>query len=196
MENSVKQKESILTQHWCWCVLHDKTLRQTWARLTASHSSERTADKRTSTCQPSVTALWQQVCASLSPRPVDRWVGSRDTDIRGVRENLQEPGMPTFRKVRIYGTLAPSFAEFWNLHINCQNFMIFPLFILEVTWARWLKRQGAEIRTGRPGFDPGCRRGGDFSSLLRVQTGPGVHSASYKNEYRGLPGGKGGRAQD
>ena len=26
----------------------------------------------------------------------------------------------------------------------------------------------------------GCRRGGDFSSLLRVQTGPGVHSTSYK----------------
>ena len=32
----------------------------------------------------------------------------------------------------------------------------------------------------RPGFDPGCRSGGDFSSLLRVQTGPEVHSVSYK----------------
>ena len=45
---------------------------------------------------------------------------------------------------------------------------------------RWRKRQGASLRAGRPGFDPGCRRGGDFSSLLRVQTGPGVHSTSYK----------------
>ena len=33
---------------------------------------------------------------------------------------------------------------------------------------------------GRPWFEPGCRRDGDFSSLLRVQTGTGVHSASYK----------------
>ena len=47
-------------------------------------------------------------------------------------------------------------------------------------WPRWLKRQGAWLRAGRPGFDPGCRRGGDFSSFLRVQTGPGVHSTSYK----------------
>ena len=31
-----------------------------------------------------------------------------------------------------------------------------------------------------PGSIPGVGGGGDFSSLLRVQTGPGVHSASYK----------------
>ena len=30
------------------------------------------------------------------------------------------------------------------------------------------------------GFGPGCRRGGDFTLLLRVQTGPGVHSTSCK----------------
>ena len=29
-------------------------------------------------------------------------------------------------------------------------------------WAMWLKRQGAWLRAGRPGFDPGCRSGGDF----------------------------------
>ena len=57
-------------------------------------------------------------------------------------------------------------------------------------WAKWLKRQGAWLRAGRPG----CRRGGDFSSLLRVQTGPGVHSASYKMSTGDFPGGKGGRA--
>ena len=62
--------------------------------------------------------------------------------------------------------------------------------------ARWLKQQGAELRAGQPGFDPGCRRGRDFSSLLRVQTGPGVHSASYKMSTGCFPGGKGGRAQD
>ena len=55
-------------------------------------------------------------------------------------------------------------------------------------WARWLKRQGAELRAGRPGFDPGCRRGGYFSSLLRIQTGPEVHSASYKMSTEGFPG--------
>ena len=54
------------------------------------------------------------------------------------------------------------------------------------------KRQGAGLRAGRPGFDPGCRRGGDFSSLFRVQTGPEVHSDSYKMST----GGKGGRALD
>ena len=59
---------------------------------------------------------------------------------------------------------------------------------IRVKWARWLKRQGAELRVRRPGFDPGCRRGGDFSSLLRVQTGPGVHSASYKMSTGVFPG--------
>ena len=31
-----------------------------------------------------------------------------------------------------------------------------------------------------PGSIPGIGGGGDFSSLLRVQIGPGVHSTSYK----------------
>ena len=31
-----------------------------------------------------------------------------------------------------------------------------------------------------PGLIPGVGGGGDFTSLLRVQTGPGVHSISYK----------------
>ena len=60
--------------------------------------------------------------------------------------------------------------------------------------ARWLKRQGAWLQAGWAGFDPGCRRGGDFSSLLCVQTGPGVHSTSYKLNTGEFPGGKGGRA--
>ena len=33
---------------------------------------------------------------------------------------------------------------------------------------------------------PGVRGGGDFSSLLCVQTGPGIHSTSYKMSTRGL----------
>ena len=40
------------------------------------------------------------------------------------------------------------------------------------------------------------RRGGDFSSLLRIHTGPGVHPASYKMSSRAFPGGKGDRTQD
>ena len=39
---------------------------------------------------------------------------------------------------------------------------------------------GSSGKAGRPGFDPGCGRGGDFSSFLRIQTGPGVHLTSYK----------------
>ena len=35
-------------------------------------------------------------------------------------------------------------------------------------------------RARRPVFDPGYRRGGDFSSLVCVLAGPGAHSASYK----------------
>ena len=50
------------------------------------------------------------------------------------------------------------------------------------------------LRTGRPRFDPGCRRGEDFSSLLRVRTAVEVHSAFYKMSTGAFPGGKGGRA--
>ena len=41
---------------------------------------------------------------------------------------------------------------------------------------------GKALRYGLdgPGSIPGVGGGGDFSSLLRVQTGPGVHSTSYK----------------
>ena len=39
---------------------------------------------------------------------------------------------------------------------------------------------------GRPEFNPGCRGGGDFSSLLRDQTGPGIHSAAYKINTEGF----------
>ena len=43
----------------------------------------------------------------------------------------------------------------------------------------------------RPNFDPGCRRSEDFSSLLRVQTVPGVqaYSVSYKMSTEGSPQG-------
>ena len=33
---------------------------------------------------------------------------------------------------------------------------------------------------GQPGFDPRCQGCEYFSSLLHVQTGPGVHSTSYR----------------
>ena len=41
------------------------------------------------------------------------------------------------------------------------------------------------LRAGWPGLDPGFGGGEDYSSLLRVQTGPGVHSASYKMSIGG-----------
>ena len=77
-----------------------------------------------------------------------------------------------------------------NIIISSTNSII----VFNKRWVRWLKRLGAWLRAGRPGFDPGCRRGGDFSSLLRVQTGPGVHSTSYKISTGDFHGGKGGRA--
>ena len=58
-------------------------------------------------------------------------------------------------------------------------------------WAKWLKWQGIWLWAGRPGFDPGCWRGGDFTSL-HVQTGPGVHSTSYKMSTGEFLRGKGG----
>ena len=44
------------------------------------------------------------------------------------------------------------------------------------------------LRTRQPEFDPLRRRDGDFSSLLRVQTGTGVHSSSYKMNTLAVPG--------
>ena len=55
-------------------------------------------------------------------------------------------------------------------------------------WDRYLRQQGAWLQAGRRGFVPGCRRGGDFSSLLRVQIGPGVHLASSKMSTGAFPG--------
>ena len=49
-------------------------------------------------------------------------------------------------------------------------------------------------RLDGPGSIPGVGGGGDFTSLLRVQTGPEVHSASYKMSTGGFPRGRGGRA--
>ena len=46
---------------------------------------------------------------------------------------------------------------------------------------------GSSGKLDGPGSIPGVGGGGDFSSLLHIQTGPGVHSISF-------PGGKGGRA--
>ena len=57
--------------------------------------------------------------------------------------------------------------------------IFFPVSFLE-SWSRWLKRIGAGLRAGQPGFNHGWWRGGDFSSFLRVQTGPRARSASYK----------------
>ena len=47
--------------------------------------------------------------------------------------------------------------------------------------------QAARHLAGRPGFAHRCRRDGDFSSLLHVHTGPGVHSAFYKMSTEDFP---------
>ena len=60
------------------------------------------------------------------------------------------------------------------------------------SWNRQFKWQGAWLRAGRLGFDPRCRRDRDFLFTSRVQTGHGIHSASYKMNT----GDKVGRAQD
>ena len=49
------------------------------------------------------------------------------------------------------------------------------------------KQQGCLGRAGWPRFNSGCLRGGVFCSLLRVQTGPGVHSTCYKMSNGGFP---------
>ena len=59
-------------------------------------------------------------------------------------------------------------------------------------WAGSSSGKGIWLRAGRPGFDPGCRKSGEFSSLLRVQNDPGVHYASSKMSTGGFPGDKGG----
>ena len=50
---------------------------------------------------------------------------------------------------------------------------------------------GKALRYGLdgPGSIPGVGGGGDFSSLFRVQTGPGVHSTSYKMSTGEFPRG-------
>ena len=48
---------------------------------------------------------------------------------------------------------------------------------------------GQVAQAARSGFDLKCRKGGDFSSLLRAQNGPRVHSASYKMRTGVFPGG-------
>ena len=58
--------------------------------------------------------------------------------------------------------------------------------------SRYVMSDGAGLWAGQLRFDPKCQRGGDFSSLLRVRPGPGVHSASYKMSTRDFPWGKGG----
>ena len=85
--------------------------------------------------------------------------------------------------IQLYFLLCLYFCHY--LFIICIYIYIY----IYIQRARQLKRQGTELRAGRPGFDPECRRGGDFSSVLRAQTGPEVHSGSYKMNTGGFPRG-------
>ena len=89
---------------------------------------------------------------------------------------------------------------FWGNKCSITRFGIWLVFIwlslISTLRSRWIKWQGAWLRAGWPGLEPRCWRSGDFSSLLRVQTGPGVHSTSYKTIKWALensPGGGGGK---
>jgi len=72
----MSEESEVVTQKTARQTRH--SLRQTWTCLTASHSSAPTRDKRTSTCQPSVTLSWQQICTyspyRTSSRHWDLWV--------------------------------------------------------------------------------------------------------------------------
>jgi len=72
----MSEEREVVTQKTARQTRH--SLRQTWTCLTASHSSAPTRDKRTSTCQPSVTKPWQQICTyspyRTSSRHWDLWV--------------------------------------------------------------------------------------------------------------------------
>lgn len=74
----MSEERGVVTQKTARQTRH--SLRQTWTCLTASHSSAPTRDKRTSTCQPSVTLPWQQICTyspyRTSSRHWDLWVAS------------------------------------------------------------------------------------------------------------------------
>ena len=91
----------------------------------------------------------------------------------------------------------------FNLHLALNGrFLVVSLMAAEIkTWIfkRWGKSshlaQGKSPQAGRPGFDPQVRWDEDYSLLLRVQTDPGIHLASYKmsSEEGRFPQGKNGR---
>ena len=76
--------------------------------------------------------------------------------------------------------------SFWisikNINCVCNIFMI--ILCVHVCKVGQIAQVARRLATGWTArFDPGCRTGGDFS-FLHVQTGPGVHSASYKMSTR------------
>ena len=76
------------------------------------------------------------------------------------------------------------------LHTHLIRFVSFRFISSAPLMMRWPgSSSGKALGYGRDGLDPGCRRSGDVSSLLRVHTGPGVHSTFYKMNTGGSPRG-------
>ena len=70
--------------------------------------------------------------------------------------------------------------KLWTVHRNeCQfSPILFRLFMLDYFMGQVAQAASDRLKAGRPGFNPGWRRWSQFSSFLRVQIEPGVHSAS------------------
>ena len=93
-------------------------------------------------------------------------------------------------------TLVFSYSNYWNMEFAKLNFLDYARFafnysiILSSTVICGPgSSSGKALGYGLdgPGSILGVGGGGDFYSLVRVQTGPAVHSASYKMSTGGFP---------
>ena len=69
----------------------------------------------------------------------------------------------------------------YSINQVCEFIFINPVLTNhQINIKQYQHRQGAWLQNGRPGFNPGWRNCGDFSSHVRVQSGPEFHSTSNK----------------
>lgn len=110
----MSEERKVVTQKTARQTRH--SLRQTWTCLTASHSSAPTRDKRTNTCQPSVTKPWQQIC-TYSPYRTSRWVASGLT-LTGVSDVTTCTSISEVTGVRF-----PAGAAILLFHLKSRQFV-------------------------------------------------------------------------
>jgi len=113
----MSEEREVVTQKTARQTRH--SLRQTWTCLTASHSSAPTRDKRTSTCQPSVTLSWQQICTyspyRTSSRHWELWVAFGLT-LTGVSDVTMYTSITKVTCVRI-----PARAAIFLFHLKSRQ---------------------------------------------------------------------------